>query len=46
MGHVAEDVPRIAHDLVVSMAFDMTDEPDTTHSMVMARSLKGFIAVP
>jgi len=32
MGHVAEDVSRIAHDLVAAMSFDVTDEPYTTHA--------------
>lgn len=32
MGHVAEDVSRIAHDLVASMSLDVTDEPYTTHA--------------
>jgi hypothetical protein len=32
MGHVTEDVSRIAHDLVVAMSFDVTDEPYTTHA--------------
>jgi len=32
MGHVTEDVSRIAHDLVTTMSFDMTDEPYTTHT--------------
>jgi len=34
MGHVTEDAPRIAHNLVRSMSFDVTDEPDTTHPTV------------
>jgi len=32
MGHVTEDVSRIAHDLVAAMSFDVTDEPYTTHA--------------
>ena len=32
MGHVAEDVSRIAHDLVTALSFDVTDKPYTTHA--------------
>lgn len=44
MGHVAEDVSRIAHDLVVAMSFDMTDEPYTTHAAAQEESkgLRGW----
>ena len=38
MGHVTEDVPRIAHNLVGSMSFDMADEPDSTHPTVWKSS--------
>lgn len=31
MGHVTEDAPGIAHNLVGCMSFDVADEPDTTH---------------
>lgn len=31
MGHVAEDAPGIADNLVRGMALDVADEPDTTH---------------
>ncbi len=31
MGHVAQDVSRIAHNLVRALALDMADEADTTH---------------
>lgn len=40
MGHVAEDVPRIAHDLVVAMSFDVTDEPYTTHAAAQESTLE------
>lgn len=32
MGHVTENVSSIAHDLVATMSFDVTDEPYTTHA--------------
>lgn len=32
MGHITENVSRIAHDLVAAMSFDVTDEPYTTHA--------------
>ena len=41
MGHVTEDVSRIAHDLVVSMSFDVTDEPYTTHAAAQEGLLGG-----
>lgn len=41
MGHVTKDAPRIAHDLVGTMAFDVTDEPDTTHAAVQGRLDRG-----
>jgi hypothetical protein len=31
MGHVTENIPGIADDLVRSLALDMADEADTTH---------------
>lgn len=31
MGHVTQDVSRIAHNLVRGLAFDMADEADATH---------------
>ena len=31
MGHVTEDAPRIADNLVSRMPLDMADEPDSTH---------------
>lgn len=34
MGHVTENVSRIAHNFMGCMSFDMTDEPYTTHSAV------------
>lgn len=34
VGHVTEDAACIAHNLVVTMALDVTDEPDTTHPTV------------
>jgi hypothetical protein len=39
MGHVAEDVSRIAHDLVVALSFDVTDKPYTTHAAAQERLL-------
>lgn len=44
VGHITENVPRIAYNLVRCMAFDVTDEPDTTHITVRVnkiRRLKG-----
>jgi hypothetical protein len=44
MGHVTEDVSCIAHYLVVTMSFDVTDEPYTTHAAAqeMSRGVKGW----
>lgn len=40
VGHITENVPRIAYNLVRCMAFDVTDEPDTTHITVRVNKIR------
>lgn len=40
MGHITENVSRIAYNLVRCMAFDVTDEPDTTHITVRVNKMR------
>lgn len=40
VGHITENVSRIAYNLVRCMAFDVTDEPDTTHITVRVNKMR------
>lgn len=40
VGHITENVSRIAYNLVRCMAFDVTDEPDTTHIAVRVNKMR------